>query len=84
MRAERIERTYKLEPLDTSGVFLGLGVVQCGLLGAGIVLGVGALTIGAPLPVAAVPASADRVANGRPASPRAGAATPSWRDHRCG
>ena len=55
MRAERIERTYKLEPLDTSGVFLGLGVVQCGLLGAGIVLGVGALTIGAPLPVAAVP-----------------------------
>ena len=55
MRAERTDRNYKLEPLDTSGVFLGLGVVQCGLLGAGIVLGVGALTVGAPLPVAAVP-----------------------------
>ena len=28
MGAERTDRTYKLEPLDTSGVFLGLGVVQ--------------------------------------------------------
>ena len=61
MRAERTERTYRLEPLDSAGVFLGLGVVQCGLLGGGIVLGVAALTIGVPLPAAAVPVVASVV-----------------------
>ena len=28
MASERIERTYRLEPLDSSGIFLGLGAVQ--------------------------------------------------------
>jgi hypothetical protein len=49
------ERTYNLEPLDTSGVFVGLGVVQCGLLGGGITLAVLAITAGVPIPIAAVP-----------------------------
>lgn len=53
--AERAERTYRMEPLDTSGVFLGLGVVQCLLLGAGITASVLAITAGAPITVAAVP-----------------------------
>lgn len=55
MGADRPERTYRLEPLDTSGVFLGLGLVQCVLVGAGITLSVFAITAGAPVPVAAVP-----------------------------
>ena len=50
--SDRSERTYRLEPLDTSGVFLGLGIVQCVLLGGGITLAVLAITAGAPLPVA--------------------------------
>ena len=49
------ERTYRLEPLDTSGVFLGLGIVQCGLLGGGITLAVLAISAGLPLLVATVP-----------------------------
>ena len=49
------ERTYRLEPLDASGVFLGLGFVQCGLLGGGITLAVSAISTGLPLIVAAVP-----------------------------
>jgi hypothetical protein len=55
MAGDRIERSYRLEPLDTSGIFLGLGVVQCALLGSGIALSVSTLTAGAPLPLAAVP-----------------------------
>lgn len=55
MAAERVERSYRLEPLDSSGIFLGLGVVQCGLLGGGIVVAVLALTAGLPLVVATVP-----------------------------
>ncbi len=55
MRAERVERTYRLEPLDTSGIFLGLGIVQCLLLGGGVTLAVLAITAGAPVLVAAVP-----------------------------
>lgn len=55
MGAERSERIYRLEPLDASGIFLGLGIVQCGLIGSGIVLGVLTLTAGLPLPVAALP-----------------------------
>jgi hypothetical protein len=49
------ERTYRLEPLDTSGVFLGLGVVQSGLLGGGITLAVVAISAGLPLLVATTP-----------------------------
>jgi hypothetical protein len=55
MPAERVERTYRLEPLDTSGVFLGLGVVQCVLLGGGIMFAVLAITAGAPIPIAGLP-----------------------------
>lgn len=55
MPAERTERTYRLDPLDTSGVFLGLGVVQCILIGSGITLAVVAITAGLPIMAAAVP-----------------------------
>ena len=55
MAADRTARTYRLEPLDASGVFLGLGIVQCTLLGGGIALAAAVLTAGAPLPVAAAP-----------------------------
>lgn len=50
------ERVYRFDPADTSGVFLGLGLVQCALVGGGLVLSVTALTQGLPLPLAAVPA----------------------------
>ena len=55
MGSERTERTYRLEPLDSSGIFLGLGLVQCGLVGGGIALGVALLSAGMPLPFAAAP-----------------------------
>lgn len=55
MAPDRIERTYRLEPLDPSGIFLGLGAVQCVFLGSGIVLAVLSLTAGLALPVAIVP-----------------------------
>lgn len=55
MSPERAERSYKLEPLDSSGIFLGLGLVQCILLGGGIALAVATLSAGAPLPLSAVP-----------------------------
>ena len=55
MASERAGRTYRLEPLDSSGIFLGFGVVQCLLLGGGIVLGVAILTAGVALPIAAAP-----------------------------
>ena len=55
MASERLERTYRLEPLDSSGIFLGLGAVQCALLGGGIALGVATLTAGVLLPIAAAP-----------------------------
>lgn len=61
MASERIERTYRLEPLDSSGIFLGLGAVQCVLLGGGIALGVATLTAGALLPLAAAPVIAAAV-----------------------
>lgn len=44
-------RTYRLEPLDATGIFLGLGVIQCAALGAGILAAVALLSAGAPLPV---------------------------------
>lgn len=55
MASEHSDRTYRLEPLDSAGIFLGLGIVQCVLLGGGIALGVMTLTAGAPLLVAAFP-----------------------------
>lgn len=55
MAAEREDRLYRFDPADGSGIFLGLGGVQCALLGAGLLAGVGALTAGLPLAVAAVP-----------------------------
>ncbi len=55
MPAERPERLYRFDPLDQSGVFLGLGVIQCVLVGGGLVAGVGLVSLGAPLLVAAVP-----------------------------
>lgn len=62
MPAEPIDRTYHLEPLDTSGVFLGLGIVQCLLLGGAITLAVLAITSGLPVPLAAPPLLAAGVA----------------------
>lgn len=55
MGSDRLERTYRLEPMDSSGIFLGLGLVQCGLIGGGVLIGVGALTAGLPFPLAAAP-----------------------------
>lgn len=55
MAAERTERLYRFEPLDTSGVFLGLGLIQCLLLGGALVMAVAAITAGVPLPIASVP-----------------------------
>ncbi len=55
MASEPDARTYRLEPLDTSGVFLGLGIVQCVLLGSGISLAVVTITARAPVPVTVVP-----------------------------
>lgn len=55
MVAEREDRLYRFDPIDGSGIFLGLGAVQCALLGAGLLGGVGAITAGLPLVVAAVP-----------------------------
>ncbi len=56
MAAERSERVYRFEPLDGSGVFLGLGLLQCALVGTGLVVAVAALTAELPLVVAAAPA----------------------------
>jgi hypothetical protein len=53
--SEASARTYRLEPLDQSGVFLGLGVLQCVILGSGILGAVLAISAGAPVPVAAAP-----------------------------
>ncbi|QXC60612.1 hypothetical protein KSP35_20175 [Aquihabitans sp. G128] len=55
MAPDRQDRTYRLEPLDPSGIFLGLGAVQCAFLGGGISSAVVALTAGLPLPVAVLP-----------------------------
>jgi hypothetical protein len=49
------ERLYRLEPLDTSGVFLGLGAVQCIALGAAMFVAVLAISAGLPIVVAAIP-----------------------------
>jgi hypothetical protein len=56
--AERPDRGYRLEPLDSSGVFLGLGALQCALLGTGMLLSVAAISSGVPIAVALVPVAA--------------------------
>lgn len=58
MASERADRQYRFEPLDRSGVFLGLGIVQCALLGGGLVTAVLVLTAGGPLPLAVAPVGA--------------------------
>ena len=63
MGAEREERLYRFDPLDRSGVFLGLGVFQCALLGGGLVMAVAAITAGVPLVLAALPALAGAAAS---------------------
>lgn len=56
MKPEREERVYRFDPADTSGVFLGLGLAQCGLIGGGLVTSVTALTQRVPLVLAMLPA----------------------------
>ncbi|MGH9212781.1 MAG: SCO6880 family protein [Acidimicrobiales bacterium] len=55
MADEHNGRSYVLEPLDTSGVFLGLSAVQCALIGGGITLAVLMVTAQMPALAAAVP-----------------------------
>ena len=55
MGDEHAGRTHRLEPLDTSGVFLGLTVVQSALVGGGITLAVVMVTARLPVLVAGVP-----------------------------
>jgi hypothetical protein len=55
MASEQAGRTYHLEPLDTSGVFLGLTVIQCGLVGGGVTVAVVMVTARLPLWAAAFP-----------------------------
>lgn len=50
-------RLYRFEPLDESGIFLGLGVIQCALLGGGLVGAAVLLTRGVAAPLAALPAA---------------------------
>jgi hypothetical protein len=56
------ERSYRLEPLDASGIFLGLGVAQCTLLGLGLLLGVIVVSAGGPMLAALAPVVAAGVA----------------------
>ena len=56
-------RLYRFDPPDTSGIFLGLGPLQCVLVGAGLFAAVAALSAGAPLAVAAVPAAVGTAAS---------------------
>lgn len=58
---DREARSYRLEALDASGVFLGLGVLQCALLGIGIVLTVAAISAQLHLLMALSPAVAANV-----------------------
>ena len=72
MAPEPEDRLYRFDPADGSGVFLGLGVAQCALLGTGLVTSVAAVSQGVVLPVAALPALVATAASfarlgGRPA-----------------
>lgn len=55
MAAERDGRLYRFDPSDGTGVFLGLGVAQCALVGGGLLISVVAATAGVPLLGAATP-----------------------------
>lgn len=55
MSAETEPRTYRFDPADNSGVFLGLSAIQCALIGGGLLAAVGAITARLPLPVAGLP-----------------------------
>ena len=50
------QRMYRFDLLDRTGVFLGFGIAQLGLLAAGGLASTLAVTVGLPLPVAATPA----------------------------
>ena len=63
MATERDGRAYRFDPADSSGIFLGLGAIQCALLGGGLLCAVGALTAGLPLAVAAGPVAGAVVAS---------------------
>ena len=49
------QRMYRFDLLDHTGVFLGFGIAQLGLLAAGGLASTLAVTAGLPLPVAAAP-----------------------------
>ncbi|HEY8544882.1 MAG TPA: SCO6880 family protein [Acidimicrobiales bacterium] len=55
MTAEPGARRYVLEPLDTSGVFLGLAPIPCGLLGAAFTVAALGITGGLPVVAALAP-----------------------------
>jgi hypothetical protein len=50
------QRMYRFDLLDRTGVFLGFGLVQLAVLGAGGLASTLAVTAGLPLPIAAPPA----------------------------
>ncbi|MBI2710229.1 MAG: hypothetical protein HYX34_11130 [Actinobacteria bacterium] len=58
MTAAAGERRYRLDPLDRSGVFLGLTLAALVVLGGAGVVSAVAVSVGAPLVVAAVPVAA--------------------------
>ena len=56
--ADAEPRLYRFDPPDTSGIFLGLGPLQCVLVGAGLFAAVAALSArGAPAERAATAAN---------------------------
>jgi hypothetical protein len=55
MPAEQSGRRYRLDPADTSGVFLGLSLIQCLLIGGGLMSAACLLSARAPLAVASTP-----------------------------
>lgn len=63
MANEAEGRLYRFDPHDSSGIFLGLGLVQCGLIGAGLVASVTAVSQGLLLPLAALPVVAGLAAS---------------------
>ncbi len=50
-------RTYRLSPIDRTGVLLGLGTAQVATLGVTVVIGVLLLNFGAPIQVVLVPSA---------------------------
>ncbi len=54
----QVRRRYRFGPRDRTGWFLGLGGVQCGVLGVGIVLAGILVNLGTPFPIVIVPIGA--------------------------